>query len=94
MHIKKLALFILCFVVMQTLAFSHMAEHGFEGHEHDGKECELNYFYDAGKSLDKTDEVLIESPKLALETNDIIYNSLTVFSSYRISSPREPPYFS
>lgn len=87
-------LFVGLFLVLQLHAFMHMAEHGFEEHEHENESCEIAFYHK--HVTDGTSE-----PALAIHLPD--YSSFTValtqqrmvrsFSG-KAASARAPPHFS
>lgn len=40
------------FFAVQMGSFAHMAEHGFEHHEHDGHQCQIGFNFQASQSFD------------------------------------------
>ena len=94
--LKKFApIFILCLLAVPLLSQWHMAEHGFDTHEHNGKICDI---YLQGKYQQHADDIvpaaLAESFTYITISYIIIEQPHTVSVSRNAALARAPPYFS
>jgi hypothetical protein len=62
----------------QIYAIQHMAEHGFEEHEHNEQPCELSIYCENYKFINITNDIFYDSISL-LNLNDIVNKLNFVF---------------
>ena len=92
---KKLVIFlILSFLSLQNFSFLHLAEFGFEEHEHDEDVCEIYLYCEQSKDKMSNAAISMEGPEyftfaFVLQRNFVIYSK-----KYRATSTRAPPQFS
>lgn len=92
---RKLSLFlIVSFLGMQVLSFLHMAEYGFDEHEHNGRVCDVYLQCEHTKYGTPSVAIAVQTPEyftFTLTSTDILFVRV---QSYGKASPRAPPLFS
>lgn len=92
---KKLVLFLIfSFLGMQVLTNLHMAEYGFEKHEHNGHVCQIYLHCEHTKYSTPGAAITLQTPEyftFAIILPEFIFVSS---ESYGVASPRAPPLFS
>lgn len=74
-------------------SFVHMAEHGFEHHEHDGQQCQIEAYFNASHSFDSAVSEVVVSHNLTAETLDLSFvdDASRVFELSSSNFARAPP---
>ncbi len=93
---RKLGLFLIAsFLSMQMFSFLHMAEHGFEEHEHEeGQTCEIYLFSEHAKYAGPTTAAIAESIDYITFRIVLPEQAALVSATHNLSFPRAPPHFS
>lgn len=91
---KKTGLFlIVAFLAVQMLSLLHMAEHGFEQHEHDDVMCDVYMYHQQAGAADIPHAVILPE-RVIIEARVQSYVSvLQQKSLFRTAVPRAPPLF-
>ena len=88
------AFLIVSFLCMQMLSFLHMAEFGFEKHEHSGHVCQIYLHCEHTKYRPHNASIVLQAPKYVLFTITLSELLFLRSQSYGAASPRSPPLFS
>ncbi len=81
------------FFAAQVLSLLHMAEHGFEEHEHDGQTCEVYLHSEQTKNADKAKPVILQTMMFTEIGPPIISPVLISKDTFNGVSTRGPPTF-
>lgn len=92
---RKLGLFlIISFLGMQVLTNLHMAEYGFEKHEHNGHVCQIYLHCEHTKYSTPGAAITLQTPEYFTFAITLPEFILVRSESYGVASPRAPPLFS
>ena len=92
---KKLVIFlILSFLSLQNFSFLHLAEFGFEEHEHDEDVCEIYLYCEQSKDNISNALISLQEHKYFIFAIVLERNFLTYSKKYKVISTRAPPQFS
>lgn len=93
MQKRLIFLLLYCFIIVQSLAAMHLAEHGFESHEHHGKICDIFLHGEAAKYSAISDATELATPVSQGSALTFAHYKAPIFVPYLISHPRAPPVF-
>ena len=79
---------------MQMLSFLHMAEHGFEEHEHNNQICDIYLHCEHTKYSAPSAAIALQIPEYFTFTIALPELQFVRSQSYSIASARAPPLFS
>ncbi len=79
---------------MQAFSSLHMAEFGFEEHEHNDRLCDVYLHHENVKYSDGDEAPTVEHPEHYAFKAVLPALTLIVSEHYRVSAPRAPPIFS
>lgn len=92
---RKLSLFLaISFFTVQMLATLHMAEHGFEKHEHNGQTCDVYLHCEHTKYSSPSEGIAVQLPEYFAFTIALPELTFVRSKTYVVASPRAPPLFS
>ena len=87
-------LLIISFLGVQMLSHLHMAEHGFEKHEHDGHICDIYLHAEHTQYHTPGAATVLHVPEYAATAVTITGPHVVHSERYGVASPRAPPHFS
>lgn len=91
MHKKLSLLLASIFLTVQIFSLQHMAEYGFEKHQHQGKTCEAYLFCEQGK-IAGSSPVVIPIASAIFLIDDASVTEVAVSTAYwNSAAPRAPP---
>ncbi len=95
MYKKSSLVLIFSLVVVQAFSMLHMAEHGFEKHEHQGQICDIYLYHQYQQQLDNNFWILVlqEQGYVAFICQQQV-NSFIAFYQISMTQPRAPPILS
>jgi len=91
---KQFSLFLaVIFFAVQMGSFAHMAEHGFEHHEHSGKPCQVEAYFHASQSFDSAHAEIIVAANSLMQIFALSYanDSSHAFELASNNLTRAPP---
>jgi len=92
---RKLGIFlIISFLGMQMFSTLHMAEHGFDEHEHNGHVCQIYLHCEHSKYSTSGAAITLQTPEYFIFTITLPELLFVRSQSYGVASPRAPPLFS
>tara|TARA_B100000029_G_scaffold411047_1_gene413235 strand:+ start:16401 stop:16685 length:285 start_codon:yes stop_codon:yes gene_type:complete len=92
---KKLVSFIIfSFLSLQTFSFFHLAEFGFEEHEHDDEVCEIYLYCEQSKDNISKSEILSQNHEYFTFKFVSKKDFLIFLKKYKLILTRAPPQFS
>lgn len=94
---KQLSIFLaVVFLTMQMASFTHMAELGFEHHEHDGHPCQIDAYFHASHSFDSAvpEVAVAHSPVIETIRFSFVDSSQRLLEISNFKFARAPPHFS
>lgn len=92
---RKLSLFLVIgFLAVQVLSTLHMAEYGFDEHEHNGHVCQIYLYCEHIKYSTPSAAIALQAPEYFIFTIALPEILFIRLQNYGVASPRAPPLFS
>ncbi len=89
---KKFSLLVaIVFLAVQMLSVLHLAEHGFAGHKHHGKTCDIATFCEHNKISNAYSSIKLPVVNYYIIKNISVRIISAVSQEYSESNPRAPP---